>query len=139
MIIHIFGNGNLSFADFLRLYEAPLRPLIALPDTRFLVGDFRGVDTLAMELLKCETENVSVYHVGDRPRYLPDPFRTKVAKWQLLGGFKSDGERDGAAMHACTHFLAIDFNTDEARKSGTKKNIEKCLKLNKIGLLPDQA
>lgn len=138
MMVYVFGNGNLSFTDFLRFYEAPLRPLLALPDVHFVVCDFRGLDTLAMELLKCETENVSVYHVGDRPRYLPDQFKTRVPQWKLVGGFKSDGERDGAAIHACTHFLAIDFNSDEARKSGTKKNLEKCLKLGKVSLLPSQ-
>jgi hypothetical protein len=136
MIIYIFGNGNLSFSDYLRHYEAPLKPLLALPDAHFVMGDFRGVDTLTMELLKCETDNVSIYHVGDKPRYTPDQFRTRVPQWKLLGGFKSDGERDGAAIQACTHFLAIDFNSDAARKSGTTKNIEKCLKLGKIALLP---
>ena len=138
MMVYISGNGNLSFTDFLRYHEAPLRPLIALPDAGFVLGDFRGVDSLTMELLKCETDNVSIYHVGDRPGYLPDQFKTRVPRWQITSGFKSGGERDATAIQACTHFLAIDFNPDAARKSGTTKNIEKCLKLGKIPFLPAQ-
>lgn len=134
MTAYIFGNGNIAFADFMRFYEAPLRSLLELPDVHFVLCDFRGVDTLAMELLKSETENVSVYHVGDRPRYTPDQFKTRVSRWKRVGGFKSDGERDSAAIQACTHFLAVDFNSDEARKSGTKKNIEECLRLDKLSV-----
>ena len=100
----------------------------------FLVGDFRGVDTLVMEYLKCRTSNVRVYHVGVQPRYLPDKFRTKVSQWELVGGFTSDEERDSAAIETCTHFLAYDANSNHARKSGTLRNIERCLELGKENL-----
>jgi hypothetical protein len=39
--------------------------------------------------------------------------------------------RDEAAIEACTHFLAHDINSDENRKSGTQRNIERCLELGK--------
>ncbi|HEU4411408.1 MAG TPA: hypothetical protein VFS43_39520 [Polyangiaceae bacterium] len=136
MRLYVFGNGNLSFTDFLTLYHEPLTrlPLAGDGAAQVLVADFRGVDTLAMECLKCLTPNVRVYHVGARPRYLPDKFRTKVGQWQLVGGFADDAARDAAAIEACTHFLAHDFNSDANRTSGTRRNIERCLELGKTRL-----
>lgn len=135
MITYVFGNGNTSWEDFIRYYVPHLDRLAADPGNAFMVCDFRGVDTLTLEYLKTRTGNVSLYHVGDRPRYLPDAFRTRAGEWKLVGGFPSDGVRDGAAIEACTHFLAIDFNSDDQRKSGTLKNIEKALKIGKVAIL----
>lgn len=131
MNIYIFGNGNISFPDFKKHYEQIIQPYLDDDAISFSVGDFRGADTLAMELLKCATPNVTVYHVGDKPRYLPDKFNTQVGHWTILGGFKNDAERDMAAIENCTHFIAIDFNSDSQRKSGTLKNIEVCRELGK--------
>ena len=85
--------------------------------------DYKGVDTLVMELLKSEASKVTVYHIGERPRYLPDKYKTKVSGWKLIGGFETDEARDMAAIESCSHYLAVDFNSDEQRKSGTLKNI----------------
>ena len=131
-VYYIFGNGNISWADFQSLYAGQLLALAADPAHAFIVGDFRGVDTLALELLKTLTPRVSLYHVGERPRYMPDAFRTQVTHWTVVGGFASDAERDRAAITACTHFLAIDFNSDAKRTSGTQKNIVRCLELGKV-------
>ncbi len=98
----------------------------------FIVCDFRGVDTLIMEYLKNESHNVSVLHIGEKPRYLPDKYRTKVNHWKIIGGFENDILRDKYAIENCTHFIATDFNSSEKRKSGTQKNIELCEALNKI-------
>lgn len=51
-----------------------------------------------------------------------------------MGNFKTDQERDRAAIERCTHYLAIDFNSDEKRKSGTLKNIELCNERGKLYL-----
>lgn len=134
MHLYVFGNGNLSFADFLTYYHAPLSALAPVSDVRYLVCDFRGVDTLVMEYLKCTTPHVRVHHVAERPRYLPDRYRTMVSQWELFGGFQGDADRDAAAIAACTHFLAFDFNSDAKRKSGTQRNIERCLALGKARL-----
>jgi len=134
MKVFVFGNGNIPFYSFMGDYEDYLRRLIG-EDVHFIVCDFRGVDTLTMEYLKTETENVSVYYIGEKPRYLPDKFNTKVSKWGNKGGFKSDSERDLAAIEDCTHFLATDFNSDNKRVSGTKKNIDMCLSLGKIPII----
>jgi hypothetical protein len=134
MHLYIFGNGNLSFTSFLTHYHEPLARLPADGEVEYLVGDFRGVDTLAMEYLKCLTPKVRVYHIGAKPRYLPDKFRTKVSQWALVGGFDDDEARDAAAIEACTHFLAHDINSDATRKSGTLRSIERCLELGKLRL-----
>ena len=132
MKIYIFGNGNISFDEFLQYYVQPIEPYVQHKHVSFLVCDFRGVDTLMMEYLKTRTGQVSIYHIGDKPRYLPDKFKTKVSAWQLVGGFNDDSARDRAAIQACTHYLAIDKNSDAKRKSGTLKNIELCEALHKI-------
>lgn len=134
MYIYIFGNGNASFSDFRMYYETPLLQVVNNPEVHFLVGDFRGIDTLTLEFLKTLTANVTVYHVGEKPRYLPDRFRTRVSEWKCMGNFKTDQERDRAAIERCTHYLAIDFNSDEKRKSGTLKNIELCNERGKLYL-----
>lgn len=134
MKIYVFGNGNISFNNFTNCYLNHLRELVAEPGNHFILCDFRGVDTLTMEFLKSETGNVSVYHIGAKPRYVPDRFRTKVSQWQFVGAFQTDVERDSAAIEGCTHFLAIDFNSDKVRKSATAKNIEKCLTLGKMNI-----
>lgn len=133
--VYIFGNGNISFSDFQKYYGEILIRLSGEENTSFSVCDFRGVDTLAMEMLKSVSPNVTVYHVADKPRYFPDKFKTKAGSWKITGGFASDEERDRAAIDQCTHFLAVDFNSDEKRKSGTRKNIELCESLGKINLL----
>ena len=129
MHIYIFGNGNIAFDDFVAKYRAPLSTLVARDGVGFIVCDFRGADVLAMEYLKCTTPNVRVFHIGSQPRYLPDRFKTYVDSWELVGGFASDSERDAAASAACTHFLAHDANSTVGRKSGTLRNIERCLAL----------
>ena len=134
MTIYIFGNGNLSFQDFLSYYQEPLKPYLNDNDVSFVVGDFRGVDTLAMELLKTNSVNVSVYHLFEAPRYLPDKYKTKVGAWKLQGGFGSDEERDSAMISCCTHFLGVDVNSSPKRESGTSKNLQKCLDAGKASI-----
>jgi hypothetical protein len=134
MKIFVFGNGNLSFQLFLECYVSPLTAIAEKENTHFILCDFRGVDTLMMEFLKCKTASVTIYHMGEKPRYLPDAFKTETKNWTLIGGFSSDKERDEAAIDNCTHFLAYDFNSDENRKSGTLKNIQRALRQNKTDL-----
>jgi hypothetical protein len=132
MNIYIFGNGNIGFDDFIEYYEKPLRSYLSREDVSFSVCDFKGVDTLVMELLKCVSAKVTLYHVGERPRYLPDKYKTKVNQWKIKGGFESDEARDLAAIDNCTHYLAVDFNSNSQRKSGTRTNIDLCAAKNKI-------
>ena len=132
--IYIFGNGNLSFSDFEQYYLSVIRQEASDPATSFLIGDFRGTDTLAMELLKNLTPRVTVLHIGERPRYFPDKFRTNAGNWSVRGGFQSDTERDEFAIAHCTHFIAVDFNSDSQRTSGTLRNMHACLNAGKTNL-----
>ncbi|MFC0778843.1 hypothetical protein [Flavobacterium sp. HJSW_4] len=133
--VYIFGNGNLSFSDYIHHYKNAIDKLLESENVHFIVCDFKGVDTLTMEVLKCATPNVTVLHMGERPRYAPDKYKTKASQWNFIGGFESDLERDSAAINMCTHFLAHDINSNEKRKSGTLTNIETCLKENKISCI----
>ncbi|MFV0346072.1 MAG: hypothetical protein ACK5IQ_07480 [Bacteroidales bacterium] len=135
--LFVFGNGNITFNDFQSYYVHNLNPIIIKENVHFLLCDFKGTDTLMMEYLKCLTSNVTIYHIGSKPRYIPDLFKTKVNDWLFMGGFNSDKERDSAAINNCTHYLAFDFNSDKNRKSGTLKNIETCHLFNKIFLPSD--
>ena len=136
MKIYLFGNGNIRFSDFRLFYEKPILQSLQLEDVSFVLCDFRGTDTLAMELLKTETANVTVFHVGEKPRYFPDLFKTKAGEWKRIGGFVDDAARDLACIECCTHFIATDFNSDLKRKSGTLKNIEHCLRAGKYRIEP---
>lgn len=132
MKIYIFGNGNIKYSDFEDLYLKPIKRLIKESNNEFILCDFKGVDTLIMEYLKTESQNVSILHIGEKPRYIPDKYRTKVSNWKIIGGFEDDNSRDKYAIDNCTHFIATDFNSNEKRKSGTQKNIEFCKSINKI-------
>ena len=135
MKIYVFGNGNISFDNFVKFYKEILINFSSNSKINFIVCDFRGTDTLTIELLKSITPNVSIYHIGENPRYMPDTYKTKASQWLLKGGFTSDNERDKNAIEACTHFIAIDFNSNEKRESGTQKNIQKCKNKGKINLI----
>ncbi|MEN2400867.1 hypothetical protein GKZ90_0013865 [Flavobacterium sp. MC2016-06] len=130
--VYIFGNGNLSFNDYMEYYQNTINKLLKIENVHFIVCDFKGVDTLTMEMLKCTTNNVTILHIGEKPRYSPDKYKTKVSQWNFIGGFESDLDRDTTAINMCTHFLAFDTNSNEKRKSGTLTNIEICLQKSKI-------
>ena len=131
MKVYVFGNGNISYDEFNEKYINILEKGNLIARSEFILCDFRGVDTLMMEYLKTKSSNVTILHIGERPRYMPDKYKTKVSNWKVIGGFSDDRSRDDEAISLCSHYLAIDQNTDEKRKSGTQKNIEKCIALGK--------
>ena len=69
--IYVFGNGNLSFENFKFYYEKEVIEVLKEQNVSFVICDFKGVDTLTMELLKSSSSNVTVMHIGDKPRYMP--------------------------------------------------------------------
>lgn len=135
--VYVFGHGNLEFATFVERYVPAIDELLVDPTCAWVLRDFRGADALAMEYLKTRTERVTVFHVGDRPRYQPDGFGTAARQWQRRGGFAGDAERDDAAIGACTHFLAVDAHPDDTRVSDTRRAIERCRSLGRIDLAVD--
>lgn len=128
--IYVFGNGNISWESFNKIYIETLEKF-DISDCEFLIGDYTGTDTLMMEFLKDKASKVTIVHLNAKPRYFANTFNTKAKNWKRIGGFKSDEARDLYAISECTHFLAVDFNSDNKRKSGTQKNIEKCFSLGK--------
>jgi hypothetical protein len=76
-VVFVFGNGNISFQEFHNKYVNILDRLKEQSDISFIVCDFRGTDTLVMEYLK-NNSNVTLLHIGDKPRYIPDKYKTKV-------------------------------------------------------------
>jgi len=102
-IIFICGNGNISFEKFNEYYINKLKHHIN-PNNYFIIGDFRGVDTLIQEYLKTLTSNVEVCHLYKKPRYLSDKFKTYVCNWKITGNFKTNEERDLYMINKCTHF-----------------------------------
>lgn len=135
--IYVFGNGRLSFDDFLRLYVPPLEAALAHHDSAWVVCDFRGVDTLVMEYLKARTAAVTVFHVGDRPRYLPDRHGALAQRWVIRGGFADNSARNEAALAACTHYLAIDRFSLPTKPTSTAALIERCRAAGRIALVAD--
>lgn len=131
--VFIFGNGSTSFSNFCLDYCPRIEKILDY-NPSFIVCDFKGVDTLVMEFLKTRTDKVTVCHIGDKPRYLPDKYKTKVSEWHLVAGFINDLNRDTFAIEQCTHFIATDFTSNDKRVSGTSKNITTCLQLGKIKL-----
>lgn len=136
MRLYVFGNGNLGFDAFLQHYVPVLETALAA-DAAFIVCDFRGADVLTLEWLKTRTGEVEVLHVGERPRYLPDRYRTRVSAWTLSGGFASDEARDTAALERCSHVLARDFNSKPERTSGTARLLEQAATLGRVRLSAD--
>jgi hypothetical protein len=121
--LHIFitGHGNLSVSHFFDHYVPILE---AHENAHFHLCDFRGCDTLTMEFLKTLSTRVTIYHIGDFPRYKPDVWRTKVSSWTIKGGYTSDQDRDIAALSPCDHILALDLHSTPERLSGVGRNLK---------------
>ena len=116
----ISGHGNISLQEFIDNYIPQIDHAIK-EKSHFILGDFRGTDTLAMEYLKDKTSYVTIYHCFKKPRYIPDKFDTFVDNWKIIGGFQSDDERDIAMTNNATHDIALIKVGRE--NSGTAKNI----------------
>jgi len=129
--VFICGNGNISFDAFAHDYLDKIKHA-ANSGMSFVLCDFRGADILSMEVLKTLSANVTICHVGSRPRYTPDKYKTFVSKWKFIGGFLGDADRDDYAANLAKYIIAADYNSDENRKSGTRTNIEKFLSSEKL-------
>lgn len=117
----IFGHGSTTPDVFDALYAPIIDKALENPNSRFVVGDFKGTDTLAQDYLKVKLEpidqlnRVTVFHMFKKPRYLAsDGFKTQ-------GGYIDDTSRDNAMTKASTH--DIGFLLSNRLKSGTAKNI----------------
>ena len=130
-IYFISGHRNLTQEDFNNYYGEKLAQI----ETRFqfltrikeedictpyyIMGDYEGCDIMAqqflIETLKADPKRIKVYHMGDKPMNL---FSEDV---KLVGGFKTDNERDEAMTFDSDEDIA--FIYDETKWSGTGQNI----------------
>ena len=134
-MLFICGNGNCSLEQWISYYKLGIDTYGFENGQQFILGDFRGVDTLTMEYLKDKTHNVTICHLYNKPRYLPDKFNTYVDEWNIKGGFKSNTERDEYMIRSCTYYLGFDQNSNKKRISGTFKNLQRCSNLGKYRIL----
>jgi hypothetical protein len=121
MIAFISGHLTISDDEFVEHYEPKLSEALGRGDS-FVVGDAIGVDEWAQDYLSYYTQdNVTVYHMFDKPRRNFDEFKT-------IGGFKSDEERDAAMTEASDYDIA--WVRPGRKGSGTEKNIKRRKKKN---------
>ena len=116
----ISGHRDITEEEFELYYKTAIdATLYENPDAKFVVGDYYGVDIMAqnylLDQIGIEPERVTVYHMFDSPRNKNE----KVVN--LVGGFKSDEERDAAMTKASAHDIA--FVRDHTKISGTGSNI----------------
>ena len=116
----ISGHRDITEIEFEYNYKPIIENALSdMPNCKFVVGDFEGVDIMAqnylMDVLNVEPDRVTVYHMLDAPQNI----NPKIT--QTKGGFKTDEERDSAMT--ANSFEDIAFVRDHTKLSGTAKNI----------------
>lgn len=115
----ISGHGKVTNEQFEKYKSTIQKVLKQHPDATFIVGDYQGVDILSQHYLIDELNinplQIIVYHMFDKPRNC-HPLITR-----LVGGFKTDEERDNAMTENSKQDIA--FVNDHTKLSGTAQNI----------------
>lgn len=114
----ISGHRDITENEFEYNYKPVLEALASL-DVYFVIGDYHGADIMAqnylLDVLQVAPERVTVYHMLEEPKNK----NPKVVN--LVGGFKTDDERDEAMTANSTYDIAFVRNIKE--NSGTAQNI----------------
>lgn len=116
----ISGHRDITDAEFEMYYQKKILDIVDNdPESLFVVGDYYGVDIMAqnylLDVLKIDPKRITVYHMLETPRNKNE----KVIN--LVGGFKTDEERDAAMTQ--NSFEDIAFVRDNTKLSGTAQNI----------------
>lgn len=115
----ISGHRLISPENFEKYYIKKLENIIKNePESVFVLAEYEGVDRLAQDWLSKNLDDltrVTVYHMYDKPRYLASN------KFNTVGGFKSDIERDAAMTENSDEDIA--FIKPGKWTSGTAQNI----------------
>jgi hypothetical protein len=116
----ISGHRDITEQEFELNYKPELDYIVQEnKDAKFVVGDYYGADIMAqdylLDALCIDPDRVTVYHMLEAPRNKNE----KVVN--LVGGFKSDDERDEAMTNASTYDVA--YVRDIKKNSGTAQNI----------------
>lgn len=109
--IFISGHLDLTPAEF-RLHYADAI-VQAAPAWFFVVGDARGTDKMAQDLIKLVNGRATVYHMFSAPRH--------NAGFVTVGGFESDEERDEAMTFESSRDIA--WVRPGRERSGTARNL----------------
>jgi hypothetical protein len=115
MIHFVSGHLDVTQAEFDEHYAPRLNAAIQAGDA-FIVGDARGLDSMAQMYLYGRTTKVTVFHMFETPRHARASFRT-------VGGFTSDRLRDRAMTAASDADIA--WVRPGREKSGTNKNLKR--------------
>ena len=113
MRVFVSGHLKISPAEFDEHYAPRLLEFLAQGAT-FVVGDARGADTMAQAFLAQHGASVTVFHMFDRPR-------NNRGNFPMVGGFRSDDERDAAMTAASDVDLA--WVRPGRENSGTARNL----------------
>ena len=115
------GHLDLTQEEFETYYVPPLR--IALKEgAEFVIGDAPGTDRKCQNFLRdLDGVKVTVYHMLEAPRVNLGPF-------PMVGGFKTDEERDRAMTQASDADIA--WVRPGREKSGTAKNLKRRFQIN---------
>jgi hypothetical protein len=128
MVYFISGHRNFTQEEFELYYVPKLKKLVGDLSTKFVVGDYWGVDEMAQIWLKNnlpidQHDRVTVYHMFKNPRvYCSNGFN-------LCGGFKTDVERDSAMTNISDEDIA--FIHSGRWDSGTSQNVLRRIEVGK--------
>ena len=113
----ISGHRDVTEEEFVKHYEPQLWEAVNQPNVRFVVGDCVGVDDMAQKYLKSMgmKDEVRIYHMFESPRH--------DAGFDLVGGFRSDVERDFNMTKDSDRDIA--WVRPGKERSGTAQNLER--------------
>lgn len=121
----ISGHLDLTQEEFDEHYKNRITSAFIIGHN-FVVGDARGCDSMAQQLLATIALNniVTVYHMYDAPRNF---ICTPVLPFDKVGGFTSDKERDEAMTEDSDYDIA--WVREGRKNSGTAQNLKRRAKL----------
>lgn len=114
----ISGHRNITTEEWEKHYIQQIVEATEKPNSRFVIGDYYGVDTLAQQFLFDKgITDVVVYHMFEQPR--------NNVGFPTCGGFKTDEERDAAMTNISD--VDIAWVRLGAEMSGTAQNLNRRL------------
>lgn len=100
-IYAIIGPQNISSLDFAVHYPDLLDRVLDDPNGKVIVSDDSGVSIYTIKYLQNhQYRNITVYHLGDKPRH-------KVGKYPTKGGFRTVSELQAALLTDSDRVLQI--------------------------------
>ena len=86
----ISGHLDLTQDEFEKHYKSQIDAALCESSSEFVIGDATGADLLAQQYLFYKDKNVTIYHIGSKPRNLANHC------FSTHSGFKTDELRDEA-------------------------------------------